>query len=885
MGLFGGTKEEPRQSRAGRVLKASGLRIQAGGRDTIQALAQTRQSWQSDAWGYRDDIGELRFAVQYRSRAVSRVKYMVAQVMPGEDEPIPLDSEKGVKIPAALAKAAEFELNRLPLNAGYRFLGVADENLGITGEVWLHGYKVDGEERWEALSVDEVHAGVDGVMYIREFGTAKMAAVDPNKEEMLRLWVPHPRFKILADSPMRSLMSVCEELVLNGREMRAASRSRFAANGILLVPEGLTLLNALKDDSNLLQDSSFMADLAATLLAPIMNEGDPGAVIPAVISGNIEDLKEIRHFRMDRETSSDLIAKIDKGLSRLGAGLDIPPEIITGMSDSNHWTAWQIDASTYRHHIDPAVRTLADSLTEGFLWPALLARGFTLDQVKTVQVWYDAGVITENPNRVQDAKDAYDRGAIGFEPLRQALGFNAADAPTDEEVLRMVSVRMGIDPQTSGQLLQILFGREPIEAVTRRVVDPAKGESIPTETPAQIGPGQAQPGAADRATPSTPPPGLSAGARSIMALISAAPPTVDEGDWLVVDGRKLMEVDRVTRDRLVSAADAAMTRALEKAGAKIRSKAQKDKALVASIADLDTFAVAHAVGRQQCLAMGLTEQSLLAEAFDGLEGKFTRWVEASIEQTIKIVLAMLRVKPESKRGQRITKRLRTGMSARTGSGWSLFRDRLFKLAERYLFSPVHVDDDGELVPDLIVPPGLVRGVLAHVGGTHADTGGVDDEGTAVHSGRPVGGIGLGEEVAIVLTDEGAETLGYEWIYGITPVTRHFEPHFKLDGERFTGWTDPKLVPIEKFAWVGPHYTPGDHNGCMCDYMPTYALREYAEVEAENAIETENARNDRILAESDDRAGRKGTTAQLQRDERERILKLRERYIKEGQTAR
>lgn len=884
MGLFGGTKDEPRVTRSGRVLKASGLRIQAGSRDSIAALAQTRQSWQSDAWGYRDDIGELRFAVQFRARAVSRVKYMVAQVMPGEDEPIPLDSDKGVKVPAALAKAAEFELNRLPLNAGYRFLGVADENLGITGEVWLHGYKVDGEERWEALSVDEVHAGVDGVMYIREFGTAKMNPVNPDAEEMLRLWVPHPRFKILADSPMRSLMSVCEELVLNGREMRAASRSRFAANGILLVPEGLTLLNALKEDTSLIQDSSFMADLAATLLAPIMNEGDPGAVIPAVISGNIEDLKEIRHFRMDRETSADLIAKIDKGLSRLGAGLDIPPEIITGMSDSNHWTAWQIDASTYRHHIDPAVRTLADSLTEGFLWPALLARGFTLEQVKSVQVWYDAGVITENPNRVQDAKDAYDRGAIGFEPLRQALGFNAADAPTDEEVLRMVSLRIGIDPQTSGQLLQVLFGREPIEAGTPTNAT-ATRDVAPGDQPAQIGPGQAQPGTGDTATPNTPAPGLSAGARSILSLISAGTPAVDEGDWLIVDGRKLMDVDRVTRDRLVAAADAAMTRALEKAGAKIRSKAQKDKALVASIADVDVFSVSRVVGRGQCLAMGLTEQALLAEAFDGLEGKFSRWVEASIEQTIKIVLSMLRVKPESKRGQRIAKRLRTGMSSRTGSGWSLFRDRLFKLAERYLFSPVHVDDDGELVPDLLVPPGLVRGVLAHVGGAHAETGGIDDEGGAVHTARPVGGIGLGEEVATVLTDEGAEELGYEWIYGITPVTRHFEPHFKLDGERFSSWKDAKLIPDAKFAWVGPHFQPGDHNGCMCDYMPTYALREYAEVEADNSAETPNAASDRRLAESDDAAGRKGTTAQLQRDERERILKLRERYIKAGKETR
>lgn len=881
MGLFGKRETPPR--RAGKVLKASGMRVQSGNHDTIRALAAVRQEWQSDAWGYRDMIGELRFALQFRSRAVARVKYMAAQVVPGEDEPIPLDSDKGVTVSPALRKAAAEELARLPLDSGYSFLGVLDENLGITGECWLHGYEKDGQERWEALSVDEVVAGGDGVVQIRQYGSNTIVPVDEDREEMLRLWVPHPRFKILADSPMKALISTCEEVVLAGREIRAASRSRVAANGILLVPDGLTLLNALREDTDLIEDSVFMADLAATLLAPISNEGDPGSIVPAVITGNVDDLEKIRHLRLERETSADLLDKIDKGLARIARGLDIPPEIITGMAEANHWTAWQIDASTYRHHIDPAVRMIADSLTEAFLRPALLVRGFSAEEVALVQVWYDAGNITENPNRGQDAKDAYDRGAIGMDPLRRALGFNEADAPDDEEILRMVAFKIGIDPATSGLLLQTLFGKtaEPITATNvtgnKQLEQPAQ-KQLPA---APAGPGQAQPGTPEQATP---PPSVGAQRllRYLMADGAPADAEPEESGWIVVDGRKLTEIDRADRDRLMLAADAVLTRALEKAGARIRSKAQKLPDLKASLVDMPALEVGQFVGRDAVLAMGMNEQDLLGDALDELEGKFTRWVEASIERTVSVVLALLRVKADSKRGKKISKRLRDGMSGRVGSGWAMFRDKLMKLAERYLYDPhPNTPDDGEGMPDVIVPPQLVRGVLAHIGGVHPDTGGIDDDGTPVRADHPLGGIAQGEEVSLTLADEGAEELGFEWAYGITPI-KHFEPHLALDGQRFSSWADPKLRTSPRYAWVGEIFRPGDHVGCMCDYVMTYALKEYAEIVSDElGTETANARSDRELAESDDAAGRRGTTAQLARDERERILKLRDRYIQAG----
>jgi hypothetical protein len=813
MGLFGKRREE-RVARKARVLQAAGTRIRLEQRDHVRALSTIRQPWQTDAWNYRDQIGELRFAVQFLARAVARVQYLTAQVMPDEDEPIPLNAEQGVDVPAALRKAAAEELQRLPLDAGYTFLGVLAENLEITGEAWLHGKESDGEEVWQALSVDEVHAGQDGVMYLKLYGQSIQVPVT-EEEELLRVWVPHPRYKQLADSPMQSLLGPCEDLVCVGRELRAASRSRFAANGVLLVPDGLTMLNQLKEDSTLVEDNEFMADLAAVLLAPIANELDPGSVVPAVITGNGDDLDKVRHLRMDREDSEQLLDKQEKALARIGRGLDVPPEIISGMGDVNHWTSWQIDKSTFRHHIEPLVRLVADSLTEAFLRPALLARGFPVDQVKRIQVWYDAGAITENPNRGQDAKDAFDRGAIGYAALSQALGFNPADAPDDEEVLRMLAFKIGVDTTTAAALMARMFGAEEMLPVAapepRRIVAERQDGEAP------VGPGDAQPGTADQATPNT-------GGRDLVAsLLAAVGPPPTELTLDTESGRKLMDIDRDLRTRLLHAADDALTRALEKAGARMRSKAQRNAAHREALAGVSVEMVGKTLGRDAVLALGTDEHELLSGALDALEGRFNRWTLAAIDRTVDVVLSMLGVSADSERGARIAARIRNALTARIGSGWGMFRDALLRLAERYLFDPTPETADGELVPDVIVPPGLIRGVLSHVGGPPPDAGGIDEDGAPARAGaRPLGGIGLGSEVSGALHDEGAEEMGFEWIYGLTPV-RHFEPHRERDGKRFSSWSDPGLATDARYAWVGTHFSIGDHTGCMCDYAPAYAI--------------------------------------------------------------
>ncbi len=66
------------------------------------------------------------------------------------------------------------------------------------------------------------------------------------------------------------------------------------------------------------------------------------------------DLQPVRVVDADLHPSQRETAAV----RALAAGMDLPAEVLLGLSDVNHWTAWQVDESAYRQHVDPIVQTL-----------------------------------------------------------------------------------------------------------------------------------------------------------------------------------------------------------------------------------------------------------------------------------------------------------------------------------------------------------------------------------------------------------------------------------------------------------------------------------------------------------------------------------------------
>lgn len=897
----------PGESKHVRALRAAGMRIQPSAGSSgnqLRAVAQARQRWQPLAWQYRDSIPELRFATTFRANSLSRVRMFPALIIDDDDEPIPLslihdeDPAKAAQIdlPPDLCDAAQAMLDRLPLDDGFTFIGAWSENFDTAGECWLHG-SIDpdtGDESWRIRSIDEVWPGQDGrsCQIEDDDNPGQRRQVEWETEELYRLWVPHPRRGILADSPCQAALDTFEDIVLIGRELRAAARSRIAANGLLMLPNTMMLTRNINSEADavLVGSDAFMGEFSAGMLAPITNEGDPGAVIPMVLVGDAEDIKAARHMQLARETSPQLADKLDRALGRMGRGMDLPPEVIAGLGNSNHWSAWQIDASTFRYHLEPGARRMVDSLTVAYLRHNLIEDGFDPKDVKRIRIWYDAGMLVENTNRRQDAIDAFNLGAIGPDSLLSALGFNEGDKPSDDELLRMLLFKTNFDPLTASQLIQhALLPGQPIVLPTRETVSigdkggaPADGAGVQVTEPASQPPTAAPAATAPPATPS----GLAA--NDILTRLSAklaitASAVYDDPDYdLVFDEmQEIVRIEQALRERIITAADTMLSEAVRRGASKLRSKFSGDAVIAAGLRERDHEQWGAYIGRDRALTAGATADFLIAGAFAALGGKFTAWTLAAIDRIAAKLVRLLRLPAGSDAAKQLHERVRVEMSGRVNDGWHRLNGDLETLADKVLHGEYRPPTRGEMA-DTRVPPGLVRAVLADIGGTGEGAAHVDSRG---RSTAPAAGIAAGSTVQHALAEKGAVDLGYLWVYGVTLAPDNFLPHVDIEGIRFADWSDSQLDPPAGYEWLGDHMHPGDHAGCMCDYVPAYAIPKYGKQVADRLTKPSVDMSNIVgLAQLDDQAGRKNTNAQALRDQYERIQKLQARFINGGKVA-
>ena len=866
------TRDTKRKGIPTAEMTASGERIDLGDKQLAQTWNKLRGDWQKQAWAYRELVGELGAGIEYEANITSKVNYKIGMVT-DEDEPILDGTDEFKKLPSHVAEAARDALNALPFRNGYSFTGIGYTCLRVAGEAYLHGQTVRGREVWSVLSSSEVVTHNNGLAIVDLPGTTPRPIT--GNEALMRLWKPHPQWKRLSDSPLRRLLDTCEDIVLAGRELRAAARSRVAANGILLIPNGLSIVR--KPDGT---TDDFQAELEISMLAPIANEGDAGAVVPIVIRGEADDLEKVRHLVLERADSPKLIEKLNSALVRLREGMDMPPDAGQSVKDMNHWSAWSVSAENWKNYLEPHARLWVDSLTEAYLRPSLMQSagrggyGLSEDEADMVQVWYDAGNVVENANKGADSRELYDRGEIGGKALRRVHGFDESDAPDEAEFERMVTWKQAVAGTLSPEIvLRLLQGAIPdlggiSVATVNGSVEARRGEITTTRPTRQVGPGQDAPGGSP-ASPATGGPG-----QQPTQPVPAPPPGVQASaapKLEVITADELMEIERALRDRLMVAADDALIRALERAGTKVRAAAQnKDKALAAETKGMVATQVCPHAGQERILALGLTEDVLLAAAFAYLAGKFTQWTTSAIKQAAKAVAGMLALPLTA------VNQLVQTMTDRIGPAWKRLEQRLHERALDKLYGRAGDEMRGE-APDTFVRPGDIRAALTEIGGN--PPGGVHEDGKPGREGEVLGGLATGRDV-IELIDSRADRIGLVWKYGITPRAREFEPHKRLNGERFSGWSDERLIPDARYAWVGPHYAPGDHDGCLCDYVPAWALDPFRGLVNDELVKERPGMQDtRYLAGTDDAAGRKGTVAQRTRDQRDRVLAVQNEWLR------
>jgi hypothetical protein len=219
---------------------------------------------------------------------------------------------------------------------------------------------------------------------------------------------PHPADPAKPDAPLFSVLNLLDELDWLNQQARTQSKQRVLISGIVGIAEGL--LGPDKADFWKEWNQIFSARMA-----------DPDDLSPVRLSGTLDLVKDGLNWTVPDFGYDDVLdRRVLAAIHRLAYGLPIPPEILLGMQAQSRATAFQVEENAYRAHIEPPARLVAQVAEDAL--KLLLDR----DDVSVVP---NPARLLARKNSVQDVKDAYDRGLVTPDYVREVLGIPPDGAP------------------------------------------------------------------------------------------------------------------------------------------------------------------------------------------------------------------------------------------------------------------------------------------------------------------------------------------------------------------------------------------------------------------------------------------------------------------------
>lgn len=458
------------------ALTAAAAPVDVAGKKTI---TPTDSGWQSEAWQFYDELGEFRYAVDWKAEMVSRVRLRAGKKRPGQDEPELQDNGLAAELVDKLVEGSD--------GGPAQLMRSFSTLLSVPGEGWLTGETVDPvTDRWRVRSSSEIRkARKPGFRWeVLDDAVAQSGQDEwrqfPNESLVHRVWEPHPRRYNQADSPARVARGVMRELDLINRHIQTIALSRLASAGMILFPSEIDF--PVRPEFQGKYNAVVLEWIEAAKTA-LSTPGSAAAAIPMPLVGASEHLEQIRFIDFFTKADEKLLEKRESAIRRLATIEDIPAEELLGMGDVNHWSAWQLEESGVKVHILPTVERICYALNIGYLRPRMLAAGeWTGDDV----VWYDASEITMRPDRSDASIQLHDKLEIKGEALRRETGLDETDMPDNEELKRLILLRFaaGTDTALAKAALKELTGFE-LEVETP--VAPPQGVDDPQTAPEVTG--------------------------------------------------------------------------------------------------------------------------------------------------------------------------------------------------------------------------------------------------------------------------------------------------------------------------------------------------------------------------------------------------------------
>ncbi len=471
--------------------------------------AESVEAWQKDAWYFYDSVGELRSAVTWIANAVSQATPYAAETDP-ETGLItgPTDSAQAQRAASALlgGAAQRAQLQQI-IAVCWQVPGEAFVVIRPKGT--LRGTAQPDE--WLVLSGDKVIVK-GGTWEYTDPMTGLPVRLGSN-DRLIRIWSPHANDQAKADSAVRPALPILREIEKSSMNIASRLDSRLVGNGILPIPQEMNFPVGDYDSAA----ESFTAALMQSMTASMNNPGGAAAQAPIAIEMPFDYIAALKDGWLDMSTAFDasVVDLRTNALSRLASTLDMPKEVAEGTTgEANHWSAWQVEESTYKIFIEPLLQRIGDALTTYWFRPALTAMGVT--DADQYAIGWDTSAIVASPDRSQDLERLYDRILISDDYVRAEAGIPDDAIPSEEEQRRRLLEKIVTgaptllaDPTVSNMLLGIEI------APAAAAVDPVAiegAEAVQEQTEAR-----ALPATQDESPePSDVPDGLTAAAELIV---------------------------------------------------------------------------------------------------------------------------------------------------------------------------------------------------------------------------------------------------------------------------------------------------------------------------------------------------------------------------------
>lgn len=382
--------------------------------------------WQSEAWRLYDIVGELRFAANWVGSACSRVRIYVAEVdkngrvqQETTDPKVAAIADTVLGGPSSKAEA----------------LRLAGINLTVAGDFYIVGRGAkndDDPDKWFIVSCSELRRWGGNIAYIYPDGSKEY--LDPNSDLVIRVWTPHPRRNIWADSPTRAALPMLWEIERLTRYVFAQIDSRLVSAGLLPIPQEISFPDDDSDeDGRLTGAEGLTAKLLRTGSASLKGEGTAAGVVPTIMEVPLDALGKIQLVNFASELSRQALDLRQEAVRRFALAMDMAPEILLGTGDVSHWGAWHVSAENVKVHIEPIMTRICEALSMTYLTPALKAIKKDPDRYTFA---YDTAPLVVRPQRLQDTLNLQEKGIVSNEAVLIAGDYKLSDAPSDEEDLK-----------------------------------------------------------------------------------------------------------------------------------------------------------------------------------------------------------------------------------------------------------------------------------------------------------------------------------------------------------------------------------------------------------------------------------------------------------------